>query len=102
MNIYDILICLWLWAAVKYPRVFCMTRVINKQNKFASKMEQLSPEEVKLNPGLIEGLDGEFIEIPIEQFISSPESSKPVQERIITRKSKVEATGTISKQTELF
>ena len=87
---------------MKYPRVFCMTRVINKQNKFASKMEQLSPEEVKLNPGLIEGLDGEFIEIPIEQFISSPEASKPVEERIITRKSKVEATGTISKQTELF
>ena len=73
-----------------------MTRVINKQNKFASKMEQLSPEEVKLNPGLIEGLDGEFIEIPIEQFISSPEASKPVEERIITRKSKVEETGKIS------
>ena len=51
-------------------------------------MEQLSPEEVKLNPGLIEGLDGEFIEIPFEQFISSPEASKPVEERIITRKSK--------------
>ena len=65
-------------------------------------MEQLSPEEVKLNPGLIEGLDGEFIEIPIEKFISSPEASKPVQERIITRKSKSEATGNISKQTELF
>ena len=59
-------------------------------------MEQLSPEEVKLNPGLIEGLDGEFIEIPIEQFISSPEASKPVQERIITRKSKTEETGKIS------
>ena len=59
-------------------------------------MEQLSPEEVKLNPGLIEGLDGEFIEIPIEQFISSPEASKPVQERIITRKSKSESTGKIS------
>ena len=79
-----------------------MTRVINKQNKFASKMEQLSPEEVKLNPGLIEGLDGEFIEIPIEQFISSPEASKPVEERIITRKSKVKEPGNISKQTELF
>ena len=79
-----------------------MTRVINKQNKFASKMEQLSPEEVKLNPGLIEGLDGEFIEIPIEQFISSPEASKPVEERIITRKSKSEEKSTISKQTELF
>ena len=65
-------------------------------------MEQLSPEEVKLNPGLIEGLDGEFIEIPIEQFISSPESSIPVQERIITRKSKVKEPGNISKQTELF
>ena len=79
-----------------------MSRVINKQNKFASKMEQLSPEEVKLNPGLIEGLDGEFIEIPIEQFISSPEASKPVQERIITRKSKYEASGNISKQNKLF
>ena len=65
-------------------------------------MEQLSPEEVKLNPGLIEGLDGEFIEIPIEQFISSPESSIPVQERIIPRKSKVKEPGNISKQTELF
>lgn len=65
-------------------------------------MEQLSPEEVKLNPGLIEGLDGEFIEIPIEQFISSPESSKPVQERIITRKSKSEESSNISKQKELF
>ena len=51
-------------------------------------MEQLSPEEVKLNPGLIEGLDGEFVEIPIENFISSPEMSKPVQERIMYRKSK--------------
>ena len=51
-------------------------------------MEQLSPEEVKLNPGLIEGLDGEFVEIPIEDFISSPEVSMPVQERIIYRKSK--------------
>ena len=59
-------------------------------------MEQLSPEEVKLNPGLIEGLDGEFIEIPIEQFISSPEPSKPVEERTITRKSKSEETGKIS------
>ena len=59
-------------------------------------MEQLSPEEVKLNPGLIEGLDGEFIEIPIEQFISSPVASKPVQERIITRKSKSEESGKIS------
>ena len=65
-------------------------------------MEQLSPEEVKLNPGLIEGLDGEFIEIPFEQFISSPEASKPVKERIITRKSKVKEPSTISKQTELF
>ena len=65
-------------------------------------MEQLSPEEVKLNQGLIEGLDGEFIEIPIEQFISSPEASIPVQERIITRKSKVKEPGNISKQTELF
>ena len=79
-----------------------MTRVINKLNKITSKMEQLSPEEVKLNPGLIEGLDGEFIEIPIEQFISSPEASKPVQERIISRKSKAEAADTISKQKELF
>ena len=79
-----------------------MTRVINKQNKFASKMEQVDHEEVKLNPGLIEGLDGEFIEIPIEQFISSPESSKPVEERIITRKSKSKSSGNISKQTELF
>ena len=65
-------------------------------------MEQLSPEEVKLNPGLIEGLDGEFIEIPFEQFISSPEASIPVQERIITRKSKVEDSGNISKQNKLF
>ena len=65
-------------------------------------MELLSPEEVKLNPGLIEGLDGEFIEIPFEQFISSPEASKPVKERIITRKSKVEDSGNISKQKELF
>ena len=65
-------------------------------------MEQLSPEEVKLNPGLIEGLDGDFVEIPIEQFISSPEASKPVEERIITRKSKVKEPSTISKQTELF
>ena len=79
-----------------------MTRVINKQNKIARKMEQLSPEEVKLNPGLIEGLDGEFIEIPFEQFISSPEASKPVAERIITRKSNVKEQSTISKQTELF
>ena len=63
-------------------------------------MEQLSPEEVKLNPGLIEGLDGEFIEIPFEKFISSPESSKPVEERIITRKSKSEESSIIS--TELF
>ena len=55
-------------------------------------MEQLSPEEVKLNPGLIEGLDGEFIEIPIENFISSPEMSKPVVERIMYRKSKSEAS----------
>lgn len=59
-------------------------------------MELLSPEEVKLNPGLIEGLDGEFIEIPFEQFISSPEASKPVQERIIHRKSKSEASCKIS------
>ena len=63
-------------------------------------MEQLSPEEVKLNPGLIEGLDGEFIEIPFEQFISSPEASKPVEERIITRKSKSEDSSIIS--TKLF
>ena len=55
-------------------------------------MEQLSPEEVKLNPGLIEGLDGEFIEIPIENFISSPEMSKPVVERIMYRKTKSEAS----------
>ena len=55
-------------------------------------MEQLSPEEVKLNPGLIEGLDGEFVEIPIEDFISSPEMSKPVVERIIYRKSKSESS----------
>ena len=53
-------------------------------------MEQLSPEEVKLNPGLIEGLDGEFVEIPIEDFISSPEMSKPVVERIMYRKTKSE------------
>ena len=59
-------------------------------------MEQLSPEEVKLNPGLIEGLDGEFVEIPIENFISSPEMSKPVVERIIYRKSKSDASGNIS------
>ena len=59
-------------------------------------MEQLSPEEVKLNPGLIEGLDGEFVEIPIENFISSPEMSKPVVERIMYRKSKSEASGNIS------
>ena len=59
-------------------------------------MEQLSPEEVKLNPGLIEGLDGEFIEIPIEQFISSPQASKPVEQRTITRTSKAEETGKIS------
>ena len=59
-------------------------------------MEQLSPEEVNLNPGLIEGLDGEFVEIPFEKFISSPEASKPVEERIITRKSKSEETGKIS------
>ena len=61
-------------------------------------MEQLSPEEVKLNPGLIEGLDGEFIEIPIENFISSPEVSMPVVERIMYRKSKDKT----SNQTELF
>ena len=59
-------------------------------------MEYLSPEEVKLNPGLIEGLDGEFIEIPIENFISSPEMSKPVAERIMYRKSKSDASGNIS------
>ena len=61
-------------------------------------MEQLSPEEVKLNPGLIEGLDGEFVEIPIEDFISSPEMSKPIVERIMYRKSKDKT----SNQTELF
>ena len=61
-------------------------------------MEQLSPEEVKLNPGLIEGLDGEFVEIPIENFISSPEMSKPVVERIMYRKSKNKTPN----QTELF
>lgn len=61
-------------------------------------MEQLSPEEVKLNPGLIEGLDGEFVELPIENFISSPEMSKPVIERIMYRKSKDKT----SNQTELF
>ena len=61
-------------------------------------MEQLSPEEVKLNPGLIEGLDGEFVEIPIENFISSPEMSKPVVERIMYRKSKDKTPN----QTELF
>ena len=61
-------------------------------------MEQLSPEEVKLNPGLIEGLDGEFVEIPIENFISSPEMSKTIVERIMYRKSKDK----ISNQTELF
>ena len=59
-------------------------------------MEQLSPEEVKLNPGLIEGLDGEFIEIPIEQFSSSPKTTKPVEELIITKKKKTEETGKIS------
>ncbi len=59
-------------------------------------MEYLSPEEVKLNPGLIEGLDGDFVETPIEDFISSPEMSKPVQEHIIYRKSKSEASGNIS------
>ena len=61
-------------------------------------MEQLSPEEVKLNPGLIEGLDGEFVEIPIENFISSPEVSMPVVERIMYCKSKDKT----SNQTELF
>ena len=61
-------------------------------------MEYLSPEEVKLNPGLIEGLDGEFVEIPIESFISSPEMSKPVVERIMYCKSKDKT----SNQTELF
>ena len=55
-------------------------------------MEYLSPEEVKLNPGLIEGLDGEFVEIPIEDFISSPEMSKPVVERIMYRKTKSESS----------
>ena len=59
-------------------------------------MEKLSPEKVKLNPGLIEGFDAEFIEIPLEKFISSPEASKPVEERIITRKSKVEESSIIS------
>ena len=61
-------------------------------------MEYLSPEEVKLNPGLIEGLDGEFVKIPIENFISSPEMSKPIVERIMYRKSKDKT----SNQTELF
>ena len=61
-------------------------------------MEYLSPEEVKLNPGLIEGLDGEFVEIPIENFISSPEMSKTIVERIMYRKSKDKT----SNQTELF
>ena len=61
-------------------------------------MEYLSPEEVKLNPGLIEGLDGEFVEIPIENFISSPEMSKHIVERIMYRKSKDKT----SNQTELF
>lgn len=61
-------------------------------------MEYLSPEEVKLNPGLIEGLDGEFVEIPIENFISSPEMSKPIVERIMYRKSNDKT----SNQTELF
>ena len=61
-------------------------------------MKNLRPEEVKLNPGLIEGLDGEFVEIPIENFISSPEMSKPVVERIMYRKSKDKT----SNQTELF
>lgn len=61
-------------------------------------MEYLSPEEVKLNPGLIEGLDGEFVEIPIENFISSPEMSKPIVEHIMYRKSKDKT----SNQTELF
>ena len=61
-------------------------------------MEYLSPEEVKLNPGLIEGLDGEFVEIPIENFISSPEMSKPVVERIMYRKTKDKTPN----QTELF
>ena len=59
-------------------------------------MEYLSPEEVKLNPGLIEGLDGEFIEIPIENFISSPEMSKPVVERIMYRKTKDDTADNIS------
>ena len=59
-------------------------------------MEYLSPEEVKLNPGLIEGLDGEFIEIPIENFISSPEMSKPVVERIMYRKTKADTADNIS------
>ena len=61
-------------------------------------MEYLSPEEVNLNPGLIEGLDGEFVEIPIENFISSPARSKPIVERIMYRKSKDKT----SNQTELF
>ena len=59
-------------------------------------MEYLSPEEVKLNPGLIEGLDGEFVEIPIENFISSPEMSKPVVERIMYRKTKADTAYNIS------
>ena len=59
-------------------------------------MEYLSPEEVKLNPGLIEGLDGEFVEIPIENFISSPEMSKPIVERIMYRKSKADTSANIS------
>ena len=61
-------------------------------------MEYLSPEEVKLNPGLIEGLDGDFVETPIENFISSPEMSKPIVERIMYRKSKDKT----SNQTEIF
>ena len=61
-------------------------------------MEQLSPEEVKLNPGLIEGLDGDFVETPIENFISSPEMSKTIVERIMYRKPKDKT----SNQTELF
>ena len=59
-------------------------------------MEYLSPEEVKLNPGLIEGLDGDFVETPIENFISSPEMSKPVVERIMYRKTKVDTADNIS------
>ena len=56
-------------------------------------MEYLSPEEVKFNPGLIERNEEELVEILIENFISSPEMSKPVVERIMYRKSKDDASG---------